>query len=328
LCFFIAVALMFWPMFQTFNNLIEEKRKMNMNYVWPKYSDFWISVVAAPIFFLLKRAFNFCFTPLYMRFIYEKYQGKARIERAEKGAKSVFKFFLFVTACIVGWFVLKDIDFMPKSLFCNGDMNKIWKDFPYWRKSTYFNTYYMVQFGYHLESLVSQMFSKPKNDYIEMMLHHIVAVLLISLSYMSNISNVGASVLFLHDWSDIFTALTRVLVDLPGCKVLTTISFFSLVVSWAWSRLYVFPFHVIGISVIKFGTIQHQHPFAFYSLITMLLVLLVLHIYWFYLFMKIAYNLIVNKKQEDLQNQVGVEDDELLKSKRVTGKQSSKNKGQ
>jgi len=247
-----------------------------------------------------------------MEHIDQKHKGKARIERAEKGARSVFKFFYFVTACIVGWCVLKDVEFMRKSLLCNGDLSKTFEDFPYFKKSEYFNIYYLVQFGYHFESFVSQLLSKPKNDYIEMVLHHIVTVLLIFLSYMSNYSNVGAPIMFLHDWSDIFTASSRMLLDAPGGKIPTVISFFILIASWIYSRLYVFPFEVIRLAGIKYLPRNnlyillniYSHPYAPYFLVSMLLVLLLLHIYWFYLLMKIVYKLIVEKKQEDLQNQM------------------------
>lgn len=64
--------------------------------------------------------------------------------------------------------------------------------------------YYFVQLGYHFHSLLYMLvFSPIRNDFIEMLLHHLVTIILIGGSYLANYCAMGALVTFTHDIGDV-----------------------------------------------------------------------------------------------------------------------------
>jgi len=306
----LAVIGVCIPMFQSFHHHVELRRAQNTNYNWPSYSDFIPSIFYFLVLSCIRKIAEYIFVPIYMNKLESKYKGELREEKANKASKAVYKFVYFTLSTIMGYYVLKDEDYLPRSLFGTGDIHKIYKGFPFIDKAPYFNMYYMVQFGFHLESLVSHTFSKPRSDYMEMMLHHIVTLLLIFLSYMSNYSTPGVIILFLHDWSDILVSVVKAIVDLKTPSWLIGGVFTTLMVSWAYTRLYVFPFEVIRVCC--FGA-YHSPNMTQNSLIlqtSMLLILLVLHIYWFAIFCQILYHFAAKKKKQDMMSNADAPEEE------------------
>jgi hypothetical protein len=100
--------------------------------------------------------------------------------------------------------------------------------------------YLLVTNGYHLACFFNHLFSTKKNDFVEMLLHHIVAIILIGGCYIMNCWEVGAVISYLHDIADIFTQSSRVLIE-SNYKSLTYVSFGFLIISWFETRLYMFP---------------------------------------------------------------------------------------
>ena len=89
----------------------------------------------------------------------------------------------------------------------SGDLSKLFHDYPNWNKPDYFDLFYIASMGYHIESCVTHIFGERNSDYIEMTLHHIVTLNLIFFSYLTCFTKIGVLILWLHNWSDIFTAL-------------------------------------------------------------------------------------------------------------------------
>ena len=72
--------------------------------------------------------------------------------------------------------------------------------------------YFLVQLGYHLHSLLFMVFFSPtRNDFVEMLLHHLATILLIAGSFLANYTTFGALVVFTHDIGDV-----------TGCKSAVT----------------------------------------------------------------------------------------------------------
>ena len=82
-----------------------------------------------------------------------------------------------------------------------------------------------------------------------MLVHHVVTLALVLLSYHYNFVRLGVVIMFLHDSSDIVIDLLKMcnylnLEGPSGCFAVE-ICFITNFVSWAYTRLYVFPVHVI-----------------------------------------------------------------------------------
>ena len=108
-----------------------------------------------------------------------------------------------------------------------------------------FKAFYMLQLGYHLQSIGWHFVEERRPDFATMMVHHVVTVMLIVGSYVSHFSRIGMLVLLVHDSSDIFVCITKCF-HMCGWKKPAHVCFGLMVLAWAYTRLYLYPFWVIG----------------------------------------------------------------------------------
>jgi hypothetical protein len=160
--------------------------------------------------------------------------------------------------------------------------------------------------GYHLGALVTHFIEARKNDFIEMALHHFVTIFVFFGGYMTNILEAMAVIAFLHDLADIPTNLARVLSD-TRYKIAAGVVFIGICMPvFFWTRCIVLP--------ILIYQWQFYMPFPFldshlvidcFSILHCCLILL--HYYWFVLFVRITRKFIVKGEAEDIQNKTVAE---------------------
>jgi hypothetical protein len=157
----------------------------------------------------------------------------------------VFKGIVYLALTAFGYYILKDLDYFPKSLLGKGWLpNMFIKGYPtcfYFEKSPLFDFYYMLCFSYFSSDLIWLLFiNERQTDFIIMLLHHICTLSLITFSYLVNYSSGGSIVLFLHVETDIFVHSTRFLIqtDFPDFFKIT--SGFALFFNFIYVRMYVF----------------------------------------------------------------------------------------
>ncbi|OIT04710.1 PREDICTED: LAG1 longevity assurance homolog 2-like [Nicotiana attenuata] len=146
---------------------------------------------------------------------------------------------------------------------------------------------YMCQCGFYLYSIAALLvWETRRKDFSVMMSHHIVTVILISYSYISSFFRIGIVILALHDGSDVFLEAAKVFKYSE--KELGASLFFGLfAISWFVLRLVFFPFWVIQSSsyylceVLRLSEVYDT--MVYYVFNTMLLTLLVFHLYWWIL---------------------------------------------
>lgn len=94
-----------------------------------------------------------------------KYTGKEREEKGDKAAKYVFKMSYFVVIVIVAYAILKDADYMPRSLLGSGDPMNTFVGHPYMQTTPAIKYYYMISLAYHFDSFMTLVLSEPKKDF-------------------------------------------------------------------------------------------------------------------------------------------------------------------
>ncbi|CAL5333721.1 unnamed protein product [Camellia sinensis] len=147
--------------------------------------------------------------------------------------------------------------------------------------------FYMCQCGFYVYSIVALLtWETRRKDFAVMMSHHVVTVILIGYSYIASFFRIGSIILALHDASDVFLEAAKVFKYSE--KELGASVFFGLfAISWLILRLIVFPFWVINSSsyhICEFLRCSEAYPMSLYYVFnTMLLTLLVFHIYWWVL---------------------------------------------
>ena len=143
-----------------------------------------------------------------------------------------------------------------------------------------------------------------KNDFVEMGLHHTVAVYLCVGAYLMNLMEVGVIFIFVHDIGDVLTYLVKGFAE-TRLNVLTASLFVILMVVWFYSRIY-----VLGYMIHQIWECQHSldfhSPIMFNYIFYLLLILLVLHCYWFVLFVQIFLKYVTSGSTEDSQEKTEV----------------------
>lgn len=155
-------------------------------------------------------------------------------------------------------------------------------------------SFYYLQFGFHIAETIVHLVSPRRSDFMEMMIHHVATLSLVLYSMLYNRTNVGVLIMFLHDISDIPVYLCKAFSD-TKFEITTIVSFVLLILGWIYFRIY-------ALGMIIYELLLNSEGFHF-GMTCVLIVLYALHYYWLFLMFKIAYNMIFNKKMEDIQEQ-------------------------
>lgn len=154
----------------------------------------------------------------------------------------------------------------------------------------------MVQLGYHFYSLLNHLSQPPKHDFIEMLLHHVITVILTSMAYYMNYVNITHLILFVHDTGDAFLALGRAMADTIYRKF-SVVAYIILLITWPYYRLYLYPTEMLWVSCYsnpKFDVIYGMEILGL-----MAHILLALHVYWYYIFLTYFKSILLRGNTED-----------------------------
>nr|AFK34657.1 unknown [Lotus japonicus] len=125
-----------------------------------------------------------------------------------------------------------------------------------------------------------------RKDFSVMFTHHVVTVLLIGGSYLTGFFRIGSIILALHDGSDVFLEAAKVF-KYSGREFGASVCFAFFAISWLILRLIFFPFWVIKATSIDLQKVlnlsQSCDTLLYYMFNTLLIMLLIFHIYWWML---------------------------------------------
>ncbi|XP_075488822.1 ceramide synthase LOH2-like [Primulina tabacum] len=167
---------------------------------------------------------------------------------------------------------------------------------------------YMCQCGFYICGIAALLtWETRRKDFFVMISHHVVTVILIAYSYITRFFRIGAVILALHDVSDVFLEAAKVF-KYSENDLGASICFGFFAFSWLVLRLIIFPFWVIRSSsyyLCEFLTLSEPYMMVIYYVFnTMLLTLLVFHIYWWILIWSMITRQLKNKGKvgEDIRS--------------------------
>jgi ceramide synthetase len=161
-----------------------------------------------------------------------RWSAREREEKKDKFVTTAFKLGFFAASSGYAWHTCRGEPWWPASLGGRATEG-VWDGLGTTTAPPGVEFYVMAQLAYAWHSLVFHAFlTHRRNDFWEMMLHHVVTVLLISTSWLSGLYRVGALVLFCHDVPDFFVYLTKTLVDTRLPLAVTLTGYFGMVSSW------------------------------------------------------------------------------------------------
>ena len=225
------------------------------------------------------------------RQLYEKYK--------EKLPDHLFKIIFYVIITIFGFCILRNLDYFPKTLGGVGHFSNIIKNgYPgcfLHERPPHFAFYYMFALSFFACDSIWFIFAPRQTDYINMVLHHIVTISLITFSYFTNISNIGCVVLFLHVFSDIFVHVTRFFLQTDAPEFIKSFWGIFLVFIFIYVRMF-----VLGTVLY---TLWHLSDFSWHRICWFLyifvLVLYLMHINWTFMLLQKFFALLGGTKITD-----------------------------
>ncbi|KAH8113272.1 longevity assurance proteins LAG1/LAC1 [Phellopilus nigrolimitatus] len=112
-----------------------------------------------------------------------------------------------------------------------------WIDYPRWDLNPVLKRYYLMQFSYWIQQLIvlALKIEKPRKDFKELVVHHIVTLWLIGWSYGTNMTWMGNAVFVSMDIPDTFLAFSKICnyLNLEKTKMIT---FGIFTVVWTYFR--------------------------------------------------------------------------------------------
>jgi len=294
----LVVAMYSWHFIRIFDGLVQERINENPRYQWPKYEDFLIGFISAFCIGVVRAIYNKVFYKVAKQITKDCATEVESEGRTQKILTEIYKSAYFLVDSLFAYYILKDGEWIPKEMLGEGDSRLMFKNFPYESYTPTIRLYYQVHFGYHFMSLIFHFVGPIRSDFFEMLLHHLITIALIFLSYMMNYLRIGSLVMFIHDIADLVGYFSRSLVEIKHVnKSKILYLFYALfLVSWFYTRLYVFPLCVLSVNLqVKIKDNLYGLDF----MTGLLCVLFVLHVYWFSLLLKAGYKKIKGQEFSD-----------------------------
>ncbi|XP_019165278.1 PREDICTED: LAG1 longevity assurance homolog 2-like [Ipomoea nil] len=240
------------------------------------------------------------------------YGATRNMNEAKKGkigkfTESMWKFAYYTT---VEYCVLKATYHLPWFY----DIKQYFRGWPNQELQPSIILLYMCQCGFYVYSIAALLvWETRRKDFAVMMSHHIITVILISYSYITRFFRIGLVILALHDASDIFLEAAK-LNKYSKKEFGASLCFGLFAISWLVLRLVVFPFWVIKASsfyILEVLRMSDSYDKSLYYVFnTLLLTLLVFHIYWWILICSMISKQLKNKGKvgEDIRSDSEDED--------------------
>jgi len=255
----------------------------------------------------------------------------ANEERIIKFGEYVFRFSYHLALSIFGIWYFSGMSWWDKSR--GGTMN-LWYGYPNNQPvEVGMAWYYLLQSAYNVEALISLAelscickFQSPitpktgewrrplvlgwsptvRGDFREMAIHHAVTNLLVVGSSYGRFTRVGSMVFVVHDISDVPVDMSK-LANFMKWKKTTTCAFVTMVLCWVIFRLGVLPFTIFKsiltesqILVESEGLSPVIYHVFFKVFVFLVAAIICLHVFWFFILVRIGYHLVAKGEQHDL----------------------------
>jgi len=225
-----------------------------------------------------------------------------RPSQLQKFNECCWRFTFYVVVWVYGLYVLKD-----KIWFY--DTNWCWKNYPNHLVSDDIYFYYIIEISFYFSLLASQFSDVKRKDFWQMFLHHIVTLTLLIMSLLCNFSRIGSLVLLLHDTADPWLEMAK-MGSYAKLKKICDPVFAGFALVWLISRLIVYPYVILYTTTFEI----HEHISSFpsyYVFSTMLQVLQIMHVIWFWMILRVAYKaLFTGVTEDDRESNDGSSSDE------------------
>jgi len=237
--------------------------------------------------------------------------NRLRQRKLVKFVESLWRFIFYLAFCVIGIQTL----FLPKPASWILDTTQFWDGWPHEHGlSDAIRFYYQVELGSYLHQLMWTEVNR--SDAKEMVLHHLTTILLIGLSYVTNYTRVGVTIMLLHDFADVFLESAKVFnysskaKGHEWAKVVCDVLFGIFALTFFVTRLILYPIFVIRSVLFEAPGFFGIDWLGYWLFASLLLVLQGLHIFWFYLIARMLVRLFTTGIEKDERSDDEDEDED------------------
>lgn len=252
--------------------------------------------------------------------------SKANKKKQRKFANQLWLFSFYTGNAIFGYYVQRDKPWFGVPLTFD-NVRWMFIGFPD-HPEPLIVLYYSASFAFYTSELVSLFIETKRSDFVEYLVHHIATIVLFVMGYAGHDHKMSLYVIFLHDASDIFLCLAKSL-HYVNIQAGVNVCFGIFIAGFVLFRFICLPTVLIGCFYIS--PLMRKATISFYVQASILFFILqLLHVFWFYLILRIIVRLINGVKgdaRSDSDND-GIEkkNQKEVKDKGESTKQDSKKK--
>ena len=184
----------------------------------------------------------------------------------------------------------------------------MFEGFPHRSHEGIFKAYYLLQASYWSQQAIvlMLMLEKPRKDFKELVIHHIITLALIGLSYRFHFAKMGIAVYITHDISDFFLATSKTLNYIDSILVGPYFVLFMGV--WIYLRHYInlrilwatlTEFKTVGPYDLNWETQQYKCWLSQLVTFSLLACLQAVNLFWLFLILRIAKNFVLRNPLAD-----------------------------
>lgn len=186
----------------------------------------------------------------------------------------------------------------------------LWSGYPHFALPPLTKFYYLVQMAFWVQTMIALNIEKKRKDYWQMFAHHVITVLLCTLSYAANWTRVGNLILCIMDMVDILLPAAK-MVKYLGLPNLADVLFGLFLLCWVITRHIFFPTVLYSVIV----TVREILPYKwdpssgwFYSpgvqigFATLLGGLQIMMCMWLYMILKVVVKVLKGESADDVRS--------------------------
>uniref|UniRef100_A0A7S1R4D1 TLC domain-containing protein n=1 Tax=Neobodo designis TaxID=312471 RepID=A0A7S1R4D1_NEODS len=259
--------------------------------IWEDAWPLWQAAVFALVWFLARTLSKKVIFPPMARVLGVK--GK---KKQAKFSYNMWLLLFYGSSSLFGWFYV-----LPGEPYFTFPVDKhsgatMWTNHPF-PIAEKIHWYYVYQLGFYIAELYAIFVEPKRSDFIEYVIHHIVTIVLIGVSYIAHEHRVGAMIIFIHDVPDVILCFTKLFLY-TGLDNLSSATFALFAATFGYLRLYCFP--LITYTIFCLAPQFHPATTAYWFLAVLLgVVLQSLQIFWFAMIMKIILGIVIRFGKHD-----------------------------
>ncbi|XP_018619372.1 ceramide synthase 2 isoform X1 [Scleropages formosus] len=232
---------------------------------------------------------------------FRKRRNQDRPGLLKKFREASWRFVFYLLAFIGGLIALYDKPWFYST-------REVWVGFP---KQTMLESqywYYILEMSFYVSLLFSITFDVKRKDFKEQIIHHLATLTLLAFSWCVNYIRIGSLVMITHDASDVLLESAK-LFNYAKWETTCNSIFVVFAIVFMVTRLIIFPFWLIHCTWV-YPVEMYPAFFGYYFFNAMLVVLLLLHIFWAYLILRMVRKFLFGNLTGDERSDEEEEDEE------------------